>query len=96
MELIEDQEHEFDAVCICSEKKLSLLRFLEEYSGFLPPYVPKIGVITKIEMRQGIEGGAHAQTISELFGVSSLSECSAVNSDSKDLLRGLFSILEHP
>ena len=86
----------FDLICICYEKRVDLKRFLEEYSQYLPRFIPKLSVRTKVDIRSNYSREENIPEIRELYGISSIAEISAKEGDYKDLLRGIIDVLENP
>ena len=83
-------------VCICYEKRVDLKRFLEEYHPFLPRFIPKLSVRTKVDIRSNYSREENIKEISEIYGIKCISEISSKEGDYKDLLRGVTDVLENP
>jgi len=85
----------FDLICICFEKQLDLKRFLEENGDDLPLNIPKVGVLCKSDLFRGARGDFQ-NLLAKQYGISQLIECSAAKGDNKDLLKGIYEVIESP
>ena len=92
----ENKFDNFDLICICYEKPVDLMRFLEEYHQLLPRFIPKLSVRTKVDVRGNHIRGEHYKEISEVYGLKCISEFSSKDNYYKDLLRGITEVFENP